>query len=138
MNASKVELGARLFYDNRLSKDSSTSCASCHFPSLSFSDGKAKSRGIGDSISIRNSPVLVNLAYASSYMMDGGVPNLELQVVAPLLHEGEMGFDLFELEERIAGDTLYQRLSIAAFNRDLDGAAIAYSIAAFERSLLSY
>lgn len=138
MNAAKVELGARLFYDNRLSKDSSVSCSSCHFPSLAFSDGRTKSIGIGDSISVRNSPVMVNLAYATSYMMDGGVPTLELQVVAPLLHEGEMGFDLFELAERIGGDKRYQDLSKTAFNRKLDGAAIAYSIAAFERSLLSY
>lgn len=138
MNKAKVELGAHLFYDPVLSKDSSVSCATCHFSQLAFSDGKAKSFGIGDSISMRNSPVLSNLAYASSYMMDGGIPTLELQVVAPLLHEGEMGFDLFELAERLENNIEYQDLSHRAFNRDLDGAAIAYSLAAFERSLLSY
>ena len=138
MNNAKVELGARLFYDPLLSKDSSISCASCHFAQLAFSDGKKNSIGIGDSISIRNSPVLTNLAYASSYMMDGGVPTLELQVVAPLLHEGEMGFDLFGLADRLMDNIEYQELSEKAFDRKLDGAAIAYSIAAFERSLLSY
>lgn len=138
MNSAKVELGARLFYNPILSKDSSVSCASCHFPELAYSDGQVKSFGIDDSISMRNSPVLTNLAYASSYMMDGGIPTLELQVVAPLLHEGEMGFDLFELADRLKSNVGYQELSINAFERELDGAAIAYALAAFERSILSY
>jgi cytochrome c peroxidase len=138
MNEAKVELGAKLFYDPILSKDSSVSCSSCHFPHLSFSDGLAKSFGLNDSISMRNSPVLVNLAYANSYMMDGGIPSLELQVAAPILHEGEMGFDLFAIAEKLQQNDLYQQLSEEAFSRPIDAGAIAYSLAAFERSLLSY
>lgn len=138
MNDAKIELGARLFYDPILSKDSSISCSSCHFPHLSFSDGRAKSLGINDSISMRNSPVLVNLAYASSYMMDGGIPSLELQVAAPILHDGEMGFDLFAIADMLQQNELYQQLSEEAFSRPIDAGAIAYSLAAFERSLLSY
>ena len=138
MNNAKVELGARLFYDPLLSLDSSVSCSSCHLPALSFSDGKALSEGIKGQIGSRNSPVLVNLAYANSYMMDGGIPNLELQVVAPLMHEGEMGFDLFQLVDRFSNNMLYQSLSIVAFKRELDPEGIAYALAAFQRSLLSY
>jgi len=138
MNLAKIELGARLFYDSQLSLDSSLSCASCHKASFAFSDGKIKSRGISDSLTFRNSPVLFNLAYAPYFMMDGGVPTLELQIVAPLMHENEMGFDLFTLAERLVENELYQALSLKAFDRELDPAAIAYSIAAFERSLLSY
>jgi cytochrome c peroxidase len=138
MNLAKISLGNYLFYDKALSKDSSTSCASCHLPELAFSDGRSKSIGIGDSIGMRNAPVLFNIAYASSYMMDGGVPTLELQVIAPLMHEGEMGFDLFELEKRFSTKKLYQGLAMEAFDRKLDAAAIAYSLAAFQRSILSY
>ena len=138
MNSAKIELGNYLFFDPTLSKDSSTSCASCHLPQLAFSDGRVKSIGIGDSIGMRNSPVLINLAYSPSFMMDGGVPTLELQVIAPLMHEGEMGFDLFELEKRFADKELYQDLSIKAFDRNLDAKAIAYALAAFQRTLLSF
>lgn len=138
MNSAKIELGNYLFYDPALSKDSSTSCASCHLPQLAFSDGRVKSIGIGDSIGMRNSPVLINLAYSPAFMMDGGVPTLELQVIAPLMHEGEMGFDLFKLEKRFAEKKLYQELSIKAFDRNLDAKAIAYALAAFQRTLLSY
>ena len=138
MNLAKIELGAHLFYEPLLSNDSSLSCASCHIAELAFSDAKSRSKGINDSLSLRNSPVLFNLAYASSLMMDGGVPTLELQVVAPLMHESEMGFDLFELVSRLEKNEAYQSLSLKAFDRQLDAAAIAYAIAAFERSLLSY
>ena len=64
--------------------------------------------GIGDSVGNRNSPVLFNLAFSPYLMMDGGVPTLELQVAAPLLHEGEMGFDLFELVKRLERNPLYE------------------------------
>src|SRR2546430_6729226 len=35
---SKVELGKLLFFDPRLSKDGSVSCASCHVPAAGFAD----------------------------------------------------------------------------------------------------
>ena len=138
MNQAKIELGARLFYDPLLSRDSTISCASCHFAEFAFSDHQVKSKGFGNSQSVRNSPVLFNLAYAPYLMMDGGVPSLELQIVAPLMHEGEMAFDLFELEQRLSRHIEYQNLAEQAFGRALDAGAIAYAIAAFERSLLSY
>ena len=138
MNLAKIELGNYLFYDIALSKDSSTSCASCHLPQYAFSDGRVKGIGIGDSVGVRNSPVIINLAYSPAFMMDGGVPTLELQVIAPLMHEGEMGFDLFELEKRFLENEVYQELALKGFDRNLDAKAIAYSLAAFQRTLLSY
>jgi cytochrome c peroxidase len=38
LTAEKIEQGRRLFFDRRLSRDSSTACASCHDPKLAFSD----------------------------------------------------------------------------------------------------
>ena len=42
MNAAKVELGRRLFYDSRMSANGKQSCASCHRQELAFTDGKAR------------------------------------------------------------------------------------------------
>ena len=39
MSAVKVELGRRLFYDNRMSVTGDHSCASCHQQALAFTDG---------------------------------------------------------------------------------------------------
>ena len=42
---SKVLLGKRLFYDKRLSKDESISCATCHDPAQGFSNGRKVGEG---------------------------------------------------------------------------------------------
>src|ERR1043166_9141980 len=36
--AARIELGRHFFYDRALSVDQSTSCASCHNPTMGFSD----------------------------------------------------------------------------------------------------
>src|SRR5207302_1370969 len=40
MSEAKVALGQRLFFDSRLSVTGRSSCASCHDPARSFSDGR--------------------------------------------------------------------------------------------------
>ena len=42
-----IALGRKLFYDPRLSKNNTVSCASCHNPNIDFTDGLAIARGIG-------------------------------------------------------------------------------------------
>src|ERR1700674_1178808 len=42
-----IALGRKLFYDPRLSKDNTVSCAFCHKPNIGFTDGLAIARGSG-------------------------------------------------------------------------------------------
>src|ERR1041385_6814754 len=49
-----IALGRVLFYDKTLSGDNTTSCASCHKQSLSFSDNAAFSKGHGTITTERN------------------------------------------------------------------------------------
>ena len=57
------QLGRKLFYDGRLSKDGEVSCASCHQPFGSFATyDHDLSHGVSNALSTRNAPVLVNLA----------------------------------------------------------------------------
>ncbi|MEQ1810024.1 MAG: cytochrome-c peroxidase [Terricaulis sp.] len=60
----KVELGRRLFYDARLSRDGSMSCASCHRPEFAFTDGRATSPGVTGQHTHRNSMSLANAGFA--------------------------------------------------------------------------
>ena len=46
LTAERWELGKKLFFDTRLSKDNTISCASCHLPELAFTDGRKVSEGI--------------------------------------------------------------------------------------------
>src|SRR5438067_1987145 len=67
----KVTLGRRLFFDKRLSRDGTLSCANCHDPDLAFSDGRALARGIDKAEGTRNSPALINRGYGTSFFWDG-------------------------------------------------------------------
>ena len=84
-------LGKKLFYDPKLSRDGSTSCANCHLSFTGFTHvDHALSHGIEDRIGFRNSPVLINLAWNTSFHWDGGVNHLEMQALNPIQHPDEM------------------------------------------------
>jgi cytochrome c peroxidase len=138
MTEAKILMGAKLFYDPALSSDSTISCSSCHLPQFAFTDGRDKSIGVTGNPTVRNSPALFNLAYHPYFMFDGGIPTLELQPVAPIMHPDEMDFDLFEIANRLNNIPEYVSLSQNAFDESISAKNISYALAAFQRDLLSY
>ncbi len=60
---SQIELGRKLFFDSRLSKDGTTSCAKCHNPSHFGTDSRSKSIGVGGLLTSRNTQSVFNLRY---------------------------------------------------------------------------
>ena len=74
ISSDKIALGERLFFDKRLSKDNSISCASCHVPSLAFSDGRKVSIGVNGGLTERNAPTLLNVGYQKTLMFDDDNP----------------------------------------------------------------
>src|SRR5207247_3128499 len=46
ISQAKIELGRKLYFDPRLSRDGTISCASCHAPEKGFSDGRPNSLGV--------------------------------------------------------------------------------------------
>src|SRR5262245_21609330 len=82
----KIRRGRALFFDKRLSRDGTISCASCHDPKRSFSDARAVARGIGDAVGTRNASALINRGYGRSGFWDGRTRALEKQVLEPILN----------------------------------------------------
>lgn len=145
MTESKVALGRRLFYDPRLSVTGHYSCASCHDPARSFTDGRPVAIGaLGDALP-RNAMALVNVAYNISFgWTKPDVLSLEAQMREPLLnsHPVELGLVVREqsVAAQLASDPFYAEAFPAAFPHD--GAAVTIdhlikAIAAFERTLIS-
>jgi cytochrome c peroxidase len=85
-----IALGRKLFYDPRLSKNNTVSCASCHNPNIGFTDGLAIARGIGGLIGKRNAPTLLNAAYSPLQFWDGRASTLETQSAFPIADPVEM------------------------------------------------
>lgn len=88
-NAAAIDLGGRLFFDARLSRDGSRACASCHVPERSFTDGQPRALGLaqGD----RNTPALMNPRLQRWYGHDGATDSLWAQSIAPMLNPRELG-----------------------------------------------
>src|SRR5688500_12754238 len=67
----KVALGKKLFFDPILSKDGSTSCASCHDLKKGGVDGRKFSVGIGNAEGSINAPTVFNSAFNFKQFWDG-------------------------------------------------------------------
>jgi cytochrome c peroxidase len=133
----RVELGKKLFFDSRLSANGSVSCGSCHLQDLAFADNIPLSEGINGRTGKRNSPPLFNLAWHDRLMGDGGVPNLELQVLVPLHDENEMASNILDISEELNEIEAYREMARVAYGSDMSPFVITHSIAAFERTLIS-
>lgn len=136
--AARIELGRRLFYDKRLSRNETQNCATCHALSAAFTDGKTVSLGAHGKPGKRNAPTLANLAWSKSFMGEGGVASLEMQVLAPIQDSIEMDMPLPEAAERLRKDAYLNALSLTAYNREIDEYVIVRAIACFERSFISF
>lgn len=137
LTATRVALGKALFFDERLSLGRGVSCASCHHPDKAFSDTVALSTGVNGGVGFRNAPSLANVAYHPAYFRDGGVPTLELQVLAPIQDPVEMDADINVVTAQLAGVEPYRTWSREAYGRDLDAFVITRAIACYERTLIS-
>lgn len=145
MSAVKVGLGRALFYDQRLSFNGAISCASCHSPSLGFTDGRARAIGATGEAHPRSSMPLANVAYNQAFTWSDTKPrSLEAQMLQPLLNEHpiEMGVSSHEATVigRIVGDPRYRELFARAFPDEkapVDLGNITRAIASFERTLIS-
>jgi cytochrome c peroxidase len=145
MSAAKVDLGARLFSDTRLSITGGFSCQSCHSPAREFTDGLTRARGAtGETLSL-NAPTLLNAAYnASLGWKDPNVVSLEQQMRGPLFneHPPELGLSgrETEIENELSADPDLPGAFAAAFpgeSRPLTINNVIRAIAAYERTLLA-
>lgn len=134
----KTQLGRLLFFDPILSKNQDISCATCHNPSLGFSDGLQTAQGSNGKRLARNTPTLWNAGYESKLFWDGRADSLEAQMSVPLHAENEMAGDSVETVARLSAIPEYAQLFEKAFGKDaITMANVQSAIASFERTLIS-
>lgn len=111
-----VELGRKLFYDARLSKDNTISCSFCHEQSSAFTHhGHDFSHGIGDQIGTRNAPAVQNMAWQSEYFYDGASNSIEMLSINPIHNPVEMDETLPAIAEKLKQDSEYLKLFKQSF-----------------------
>jgi cytochrome c peroxidase len=141
LTPAKVELGKKLYFDARLSKNGNQACASCHSPASGFADPRKTKTSAGSDgrFGPRNAPTTLNAAFFSQQFWDGRAPDLEAQAVLPFINPIEMGIpDHPALERLVAGFPEYPPMFATAFGSDeVTTDRIGKALASFERTLLS-
>lgn len=115
----KIELGRRLFFDRRLSRDSSVSCSSCHDPERAFSDGRAFAVGVFQRKGRRNSPAVINRGYGRVFFWDARSSSLEEQVLKPIQDPDEMDLPLDKALSRVGLDSTTMSRALASYVRSI-------------------
>lgn len=119
LTSAKAKLGRKLFFDKRLSRDGTISCASCHDPKLAFSDSRVLARGIGGAEGTRNSPALINRGYGTAFFWDGRAPSLEQLALQPIVNPLELGNTEAEVERRTGLKTTEIANALASYMRTI-------------------
>lgn len=133
------QLGRHLFYDVRLSKDNSIACASCHQQYSAFANADHDfSHGYNNSYTRRNAAAVFNLAWMKQLHWDGGISHVEVQPLAPITAPNEMAEDINQVLKKLNADTLYKRLTRAAFGTPvLNSQRMLKALAQFTGSIIS-
>ena len=133
----RIALGRKLYFDTRLSRDGTVSCATCHDVSRGFTDHRNVSEGVGDHLGRRSAPTTMNAALFQSMFWDGRATTLEEQARLPILNPIEMGHpDGAAAVKALEADPAYVGLFQKAYGRGPSYEDVGRAIASFERTLI--
>ncbi|MGF1657849.1 MAG: cytochrome-c peroxidase [Rubrimonas sp.] len=137
---SRIDLGAMLFFDPRMSRSGIFSCNSCHNVGMGGVDGLEVSIGHGWQKGPRNSPTVFNAVFNIAQFWDGRAPDLAEQAKGPV----QAGVEMNNTPDRVVA-TLnsmpdYVEAFKAAFPGEVDPVTFdnfALAIEAFEATLIT-
>lgn len=134
----KSVLGEMLFFDPLLSGSRTRSCATCHNPSLSWSDGLPRAIGENPQGLPVRSPTLIDVAFTESLGWDGKFKDLESVAFGPITSPANMNLAEPELIARLSAIPPYVEAFAHAFG---DGTVtrrrIELALATFERTIIA-
>jgi len=139
-SAVKVDLGAKLFFDPRLSRSQLISCNTCHNIGLGGADLQATSTGHGWQKGPRNAPTVFNSVYNIAQFWDGRAKDLAEQAKGPVQASVEMNNTPDQVVKTLNSIPEYVKQFKAAFPKDKDPVSfnnMAKAIEVFEATLIT-
>ena len=134
----RVDLGAKLFFDPRMSRSGLFSCQSCHNVGLGGVDGLETSIGHGWQAGPRNSPTVYNAVFNIAQFWDGRAQDLAEQAMGPV----QAGVEMNNTPDRLLETLNSMQEYIDAFAEAFPGEGnpvtfenFAMAIEAFEATL---
>jgi len=134
----KIGLGAKLFFDPRLSKSQIISCNSCHNLGTGGADTGSTSIGHGWAKGPRRAPTVLNAVFNVAQFWDGRAVDLKAQAKGPVQADVEMNNTPAQVEKTLNSMPAYVAEFKAAFPADPHPVSfdnMAKAIEAFEATL---
>lgn len=134
----KANLGRKLFFEKRLSKNNEISCATCH----DLDHGGTRPQrfsmpgisGIAEPINI---PTVFNAGLNFVQFWDGRAETLQTQIDGPVHNPNEMGSNWKEIEEKLNADDDYRKLFENIYRAPAREQHIKDAIKEFQTSLMT-
>ncbi len=140
----RVALGKKLFFDEILSIDNTTSCRYCHeiAETGAGADSLPTSTGATGENGHRNSPTVYNAGFQFTQFWDGRAKDLEQQAVMPILDAVEMAMpNAASVEKRLREHAEYPGMFKKAFSnkgRVVSFENVGRALAAYQRTLITH
>jgi cytochrome c peroxidase len=83
-----IDLGERLFFDEKLSVKGNVSCGTCHIAEYNWTDGLRRNKGQAEVD--RNTPTLMNARHQRWFALDGAADSLWSQSMRPIVDAREL------------------------------------------------
>ena len=138
-NPKQIALGRALFFDRRLSRNKTMSCAMCHIPEQGFTNNELKRPvGFEGRALKRNAPTLLNVVYRKKLFADARESKLSQQVWSPLLANNEMNnASVGAVIDQLLADADYRALFDQAFGEAPNMINIGLAFAQYQQSLIA-
>lgn len=140
MTRAKIDLGAMLFFDPRMSRSGLFSCQSCHNVGMGGVDQLETSIGHGWQAGPRNSPTMFNAVFNAAQFWDGRAEDLAEQAMGPVQAGVEMANTPENLIETLNSMPQYVEAFRESFPDDEDPVTFdnfAEAVEAFETTLIT-
>ena len=138
LTKAKIELGKKLFFDARLSREHSHTCNTCHNLTARDSDPRAVSLGANGLPTRRNAPALWNIGFQTVLFWDGRANSLEEQFKQHAVDVQITGYDeSVALLTRLHSIPGYVTEFKRVFKSDITLDNVAKAVASFERTLVT-
>lgn len=135
----RIALGKILFFDPILSRSNQQACASCHDPSIAFTDGLKTSKTINGKDGLRNAPTLINSVFAERFFHDLRVDHLAAQMDHVVLNPEEFDTDYTEIVSELKASNEYIAWFQKAYgNEGITKNSVTHAVTRYVASLRSY
>lgn len=134
-----VQLGRMLFYEKKLSKNGSLSCASCHKQADAFTDINRFSIGVHGDLGHRQAMSVFNMAWnTNGFFWDGRAPRLRDQSLMPIQDSLEMDEELDSVVAKLSNESFYREQFSKAFGSpEITAEKMALAMEQFMNSIVS-